>query len=109
MVINFTMEDSTIENSSIIRNVNGQMEDAQITLRGVKISNSQLFTDLNISGFCADIEQGHRKMSDEEYSSMQRVIKKRADRKAFVNALYQHLISFSEGVAASIVASYIRL
>lgn len=105
MEFNFTLENSTLEDSRIIDHVNGIMEDANIIIRGVKLTRTDLFTDLNISQFCTSIK--NQSMSSEENASMQNVLKKRADKKAFIDSLVQHLVSFSEGVAASILASCI--
>ena len=105
MGFKFTLEDSKIEDSSIFDHVNGIMEDANIIIRGVTLTRTKLFTDLNIPQFCTSIKE--QSMGSAESISMQKVLKKRADKKAFVDALVQHLVSFSEGVAASIVASCI--
>lgn len=109
MTFNFTLEDSSIIDSSIFSNVNGAMEDAEIVLKGLTVTNSKLFTDINVSEFCSEIENKENvsKMSQTEYAKIQKVLQKRTDRESFVNALFQHLLSFSEGVAASIVASCI--
>lgn len=109
MAFKFTLENSTINDSSVFSNVNGVMEDAEIVLKGLSVTNAKLFTDINVSEFCSGVEKKTNisKMSQTEYASIQNVLQKRADRKAFVNALFQHLLSFSEGVAASIVASCI--
>lgn len=109
MTFKFTLEDSSIVDSSIFSNVNGAMEDAEIVLKGLTVTNAKLFTDINVSEFCTVVGNNRNasKMTPKEYASIQNVLQKRADRKAFVNALFQHLLSFSEGVAASIVASCI--
>lgn len=105
MGINFTLKDSVVEDSEILTRVNGPMEDTNIMICGVKLTRSKLFTDLNIPKFCATIQ--NQNMDSEEKASMQNVLEKKADRKAFIDALIQHLISFAEGVAASIIASCI--
>lgn len=109
MTFKLTLEDSSIVDSSIFSNVNGAMEDAEIILKGLTVTNAKLFTDINVSEFCTEVEnkENASKMSQTEYAKIQKVLQKRADRKAFVDALFQHLLSFSEGVAASIVASCI--
>ena len=58
-----------------------------------------------IPQFCTSIKE--QSLGSAESISMQKVLKKRADKKAFVDVLIQHLASFSEGVAASVVASCI--
>lgn len=105
MAFNFTLKDSVVEDSEVVTRVNGIMEDANITICGVKLTRSKIFTDLNIPQFCATIQ--NQNMDSAEKASMQNVLEKKADRKAFVDALIQHLVSFAEGVAASIVASCI--
>lgn len=105
MEFNFTLENSTLEDSLVFDHVNGIMEEVNIIIRGVKLTRSKLFTDLNVSQFCTSVK--NQSMSSAEYTSMQSVLKKHADKKAFVDALVQHLVSFSEGVAASVLASCI--
>lgn len=105
MGFNFTLKDSVVEDSEIAARVNGIMEDANIMICGVKLTRSKLFTDLNIPQFCASIQE--QNMDSAEKASMQNVLRKQADKKAFIDALIQHLVSFAEGVAASIVASCI--
>ena len=107
MAFKFTLEGSTIIDSSIFSNVIGVAEDAEIVLKGLNLNNTKLFTDINVSEFCSGVEnkKNASKMSQAEYNSIQKVLQKRADRKAFTDALFRHLLSFSEGVAASIVAN----
>lgn len=105
MAFNFTLENSVIENSEVFSHANGIMEDANIVFRGVTLTKTKLFADLNVTQFCSNIQKQH--MDLEESASIQRVIKQRGNKKAFIDALVQHLISFTEGVAASIVASCI--
>ena len=80
------------------------MEDTDIVIRGMKLTKTKLFTDLDIPHFCASIQNQH--MSIAERNSMRNILKKQDDKKAFIDALVQHLISFAEGIAASIVASF---
>lgn len=47
-------------------------------------------------------------MSEEENTSLQRILKHQGNKKAFTEALCKHLTSFAEGVVASVVAFYIR-
>lgn len=105
MGFNFTLENSVVEDSNILDHVNGLVEDANIVIRGVTLTRSKLLTDLNITQFCSSIQ--NQNMDSVEKANMQKVLKKRSDKKAFINALIQHLINFSEGVAASIVANCI--
>ena len=105
MGFKFTLEDCVIENSKIFDDVHGFMEDADIVIRGVKLTKTKLFTNLDIPQFCNSIQNQH--MEVEESTSMQNVLKKQGNKKAFIDALVQHLASFAEGVAASIVASFI--
>ena len=113
MGFKLTLEGSTLDGSSMFSGISGQMggltDDAEIAIKRSKITNSQLFSNLNISEFCSKLEsqQETAPMSKDEYASIQRVLKKREDRRAFTDALYRHLISFTEGVAASVVATCI--
>lgn len=105
MGFKFTLENSVIENSEVFSHVNGIMEEADIVICGVKLTKSKLFTDLDIPQFCASVQNQH--LDNAEKNSLQNVLKKQTDKKAFVDALIQHIASFTEGVAASIVANYI--
>lgn len=105
MGFKFTLENSEIENSEVFTNVHGLPEDADIVIRGVTLTKTKLFTDLDIPQFCSSIQ--NQRMDIAERTSIQEVLKKQGNKKAFVDALVQHLISFAEGVAASIVASCI--
>lgn len=107
MGFKFALEDSVIEDSNVFDRVNAIMEDADIVIRGTKLTRSRLFTDLNIPQFCASIQT--QNMDSKEKASMQKVLKKQSDKKAFIDALVQHLASFAEGVAASIVANCMML
>lgn len=106
MELKFTLEDCVIENSEIFKGVRTNLDDAVIVIRGVKLTETKLFTDLDIPYFCSSIQNQH--MDIDERTSMQSVLKKQGNKKAFIDALFQHLGSFAEGVAASIVASFIR-
>lgn len=105
MGFKFTLENAEIENSEIFTNVRGLPVDGDIVIRGVKLTKSKLFTDLDIPQFCASIQNQH--MDIAERTSIQGVLKKQGNKKAFIDALAQHLVSFAEGVAASIVANCI--
>lgn len=105
MGFKFTLEDCVIEDSEIFDGVRGFMEDAVIVIRGVKLTKTKLFTDLDIPRFCTSIQ--NHPMDIAERTSMQGVLKKQGNKKAFVDALVRHLASFAEGVAASIVANCI--
>lgn len=114
MGLKFTLEGSTVSGSNIFTKISGQIrdltDDAEIVIKGTHLTNSQLFSDLNITEFCSKVEnqQDTPQMSKEEYASLQHVLKQRENKSAFSEALFRHLISFTEGVAASIVATCIR-
>lgn len=82
MGINFTLKDSVVEDSEILTRVNGPMEDANIMICDVKLTRSKLFTDLNIPKFCDTIQ--NQNMDSAEKASMQNILEKKADRKAFM-------------------------
>ena len=101
------IENSTIEDSEITNRVYLSAEDGSIVIRDMKLTKTKLVNDLDIPQFCSSIQ--NQRMDAAERTSMQSVLKKRGNKKDFVDALIQHLSSFAEGVAASIVASFIRL
>lgn len=114
MAFKFTLEGTNVEGSNIFTGIIGQMngltDDAEIVIKGGCITNSQLFSNLNIPEFCSKVESRQKtlQMSEEENASLQRILKQRENKKVFTEALCKHLASFTEGVVASVVASYIR-
>lgn len=99
------IENSTFESSNIINRVHSDAEDAGIVIRGVRLTQTKLVNELDIPQFCSHIQ--NRTMDLAEKNSMQDILEKQGNKKDFVDALIQHLASFTEGVAASIVANYI--
>ena len=99
------IENSTIEDSEITNRVYLSAEDGSIVIRGMKLTKTKLVNDLDIPQFCSSIQ--NQRMDIDERTSMQSVLKKQGNKKAFIDALFQHLGSFAEGVAASIVANFI--
>lgn len=101
------IENSTIEDSEITNRVYLSAEDGSIVIRDMKLTKTKLVNDPDIPQFCSSIQ--NQRMDAAERTSMQSVLKKRGNKKDFVDTLIQHLSSFAEGVAANIVASFIRL
>lgn len=79
---------------------------ASIGLDSVTINGDAVVLDnLNIQDFCQEIKRTETQMTPEEYSSIQALLRQQSDdRSAFLKSLKNHLVSFAEGIAASIVA-----
>ncbi len=110
MGFEFTLENAIVKNSRIFTDNKGAFEDAKIVLKDSEINDTILLSNLDLQGFCSQVNNRKvcMQMSADEYVSIQQVLKKNSDRKAFVHALLQHLSSFGEGVVASLVANYIQ-
>ena len=75
---------------------------ASIGLDSVTINgDAVVLNNLNIQDFCQEIKRTETQMTPEEYSSIRQ---QSDDRGAFLKSLKNHLVSFAEGIAASIVA-----
>lgn len=105
MGFEFTLEHSKVKDSDIFCRNYGIMPDGKIKLNDLELTNAKLFCDLDMSSFCSKAEQKENAMTPQELESIRKVLKQRTDKAAFVAALWKHLVSFSEGVAASLVAS----
>lgn len=83
------------------------MGQASVELDSVTINgNAVVLDNLNIQDFCQEIEKGYVQMTQEEYASIQRVLRQKdSGREKFLRLLKNHLASFAEGVAASAVAA----
>lgn len=79
---------------------------ASVGLDSVTINgNAVVLDNLNIQDFCQEIKRAETQMTPEEYSSIQALLCQQSDdRGAFLKSLKKHLVSFAEGIAASIVA-----
>lgn len=114
MAFKFTLEDTNVDDSTIFKGITGRIkdltDDAEIVIKGGRITNSQLFSNLNITEFCSKVESQQKtlQMSKEERASLQSILKQKENKKAFMEGLCKHLINFAEGVAASVVASCMR-
>lgn len=109
MAIEIKIENSVVNGSSIATGVNGLTGDAKITVCGTELDNTQLYSNINVNQFCAQIESCQElvRMSSEEYASLQKVLAERKNKKRFVDALFRHLLSFAEGVAINVVSNCI--
>lgn len=98
-------------NTKVLRNAKIRSTDAELILRDLTVDgNAEILENLDIDDFCNEVMSDDVLfgMSPEEYISFQKVIKhKNRNRSTFLNSLFQHLLSFSEGVIASVVASFL--
>ena len=109
MNIKITFENSTIQDSRIASCITGNLDNAEIKLSGTDLINTNVLTDLDVNEFCSKCEQilPIISLNKEEYDSLKKVLNKRNNKKTFISALSRHLVSFTEGVVASIVATCI--
>lgn len=79
---------------------------ASVELDSVTIDgNAVVLDNLNIQDFCQRIGQTYAQMTPEEYNSIQALLRQQCTCKEnFLKLLKKHLVSFAEGVAASVVA-----
>lgn len=103
----FKMENTVVKDSKIFSGVKGQMDNAKITFKGGEISNTELFTNLDIPSFCSQIadDESYSQMTPQEKESIHKILQERNNKGKFLSKLFQHLISFSEGVAVNVVAA----
>lgn len=95
MAFKFTLEDTNVDDSTIFKGITGRIkdltDDAEIVIKGGRITNSQLFSNLNITEFCSKVESQQKtlQMSKEERASLQSILKQKENKKllwkAFVN------------------------
>lgn len=97
---NVNMRDSSFANG--IRVPDG---DAKIELNGGTYINVQMLNNAEITDACQLIDEKVPQMSAEEYASYQALVQAQKDSRKRKKGLQTHLLSFAEGVAASIVAA----
>ena len=110
MAIEIKVNDLHINGDSRILNKATLPENTSVRLDRIAISgNAVILDELNVAACCDAIQATAYKMSASEYASIQKVLKKENSGKdCFLKALRQHLVSFSEGVAASVVANLLQ-
>lgn len=95
-------------NAKVLNNASLSSSEA-INFEDVTIADCAIVLEnLNISQFCDAVQKASSKMEPKEYASIQSVLaQKNGNKQTFLSHLRQHLISFAEGVVASIVANAI--
>lgn len=85
-------------------------DNTSLRLERICISGDSVILDeLNVAAFRDAIQATAYKMSASEYASIQKVLRKgKSGKDRFIKALRQHLINFSEGIAASVVANWLQ-
>lgn len=80
-----------------------------INLDNIAISGGSVILDnLNVTDFCNAIQGTYSQMSASERASMEKVLAQKENKKSsFIRTLRQHLVNFSEGVAAGVVANWL--
>lgn len=96
-------------NAKVLKNATLHTRDAEVTLRNLTVDgNAEILQDFDINDF-RDIVTSNEvlsRMSAKEYASIQPILmQKDKGRTAFLKGLAQHLLTFSEGVAANVVAT----
>lgn len=103
VVIN--IKNSKIGGSAKVLNNATIQGQASVELDSVTIDGNAIVLDnLNIQDFCQEMGCRYGQMTPEEYISIQKVLSQRSNREKFLKQLKTHLVNFTEGVAASIVA-----
>lgn len=110
MGLRITMNGVTVQgDSSLLNHSKIQASDAEITLSDVKITeNSHVLENLDLEALCGELERASQELpfgTLERVSIRQLLRQGTGDKIAFAKLLFRHLVNFSEGVAASVVAS----
>lgn len=110
MSITINLENLNVSGEAeVLNKARIRAENANINLRNLTVGGkAKILEELDINEFCDKIEDKNvcAMMSADEYASIQKVLRqKNKDKSTFLKLLLQHIVSFSEGVAASIVAS----
>ena len=84
--------------------INGNVD---LRLKGVYADgDASMLNGLTVNDICDSISKADRRMTPEEYEHFQKVLQQRkGPKQRFMQALYQHILSFSEGVAARVGAA----
>lgn len=68
-----------------------------------------ILDNLNAAEFCDAIQGTYSQISASEWASIEKVLAQKENIKSsFIRTLRQHLVNFSEGIAASIVANQLQ-
>lgn len=103
VVIN--IKNSKIRDNARVLNNATILGQATVELDSVTIDgNAVVLDNLNIQDFCQEMNHNYAKMTPEEYISFQKVLSQKSNKEKFLKQLKTHLVNFTEGVAASIVA-----
>ena len=110
MAVKITLEGIKASgNAKVLSNAKIHTKDAEVELRNLTVDgNAEILQDLDINDFCDKLTSNDlcSKMAPNEYASIQQLLaKKNGNRSTFLKSLAQHLFSFSEGVAASVIAT----
>lgn len=103
VVIN--IKNSKIGNDAKVLNNATIMGQASVELNSVTIDgNAVVLDNLNVHDFCEETNHRYAQMTQDEYISIQKVLSQKSNKEKFMKLLKTHLLNFTEGVAASIVA-----
>ena len=110
MAVEIKVNNLHINGNSRMLNKATLPDNTSLHLEGICISgDAVILNELNVAAFCDAIQATAYKMSASEYASIQKVLRKeKSGKDCFLKALRQHLVNFSEGVAASVVANWIK-
>lgn len=110
MAVKITLEGIKASgNAKVLSNARIHTKETEVELRNLTVDgNAEILQGLDIDDFCNRVMSSEvlSRMTTQEYASIQRIlIQKDKKRATFLKGLAQHLLSFSEGVVASVVAT----
>ena len=109
MAIDIQIKNLDIKGNTRLLNNATLQGPASINLDNIAISGDSVILDnLNITDFCNAIKGTYSQMSASEQASIEKVLAQKENTKSsFIKTLRQHLVNFSEGVAAGVVANWL--
>lgn len=105
MAFNFKMTNVNMVSSHFANGLNVSGNDANIEINGGTYVNVDMLNNADVSNACQFIEKKISQMTPEEYASYQFLVQSQKDSEKRRKGLQAHLISFAEGVAASVIAT----
>lgn len=111
MNVNINIENAELKGQAKLLCDSTISGDATINVKDISvIENAMVLSGLRVNEVCDSISRERSKMTAEETAHFDEVLSLRnGPRQKFLQALSKHLLSFAEGVAASVVASMLSL
>lgn len=105
MAFTFKMTNVDMSDSRIASDLRASGGDTNIEINGGTYKHVEMLNNAVIMDACGDIEKKVYQMTPEEYASYHALVQSQKDSEERRRGLQTHLLSFAEGVAASVVAT----